>query len=168
VAVGTVTTDDASEAAFRECMEKAGRLLAQRPRAERELCDRLSAAGFDPEVVDRALLRLRELRLVDDADFARRWVEERARSKGLGGDALLAELRLKGVDVAVAEAAIAGAGLDDETRAIELAASLMRRVARKPLERQASSLWQMLRRKGYSSEAAQAAVKAVLPPEGWD
>jgi regulatory protein len=149
-------------------MERAGHLLARRPRSEKELSDRLIAAGFDSEVVARTLQRLRELRLVDDADFARRWVEERSTTKRLGRRALISELRLKGVDVGAAEAALDGAGLDEEARAIELAASLVGRVARKPLERQASSLWQMLRRKGYSSEVAQVAVKAVLPPEGWD
>jgi regulatory protein len=149
-------------------MERAGRLLARRARSERELADRLALAGFGDEIVAAALTRLRALRLVDDADFARRWVEERATTRGLGRAALIAELTGKGVEVAVAEAALDEAGLDDVARATELAAALVRRVARKPLERQASSLWQMLRRKGYTSEAAEAAVKAVLPPEGWD
>lgn len=153
---------------LRECMERAGRLLATRARSERELGDRLALAGFSPDTVAATLRRLRELRLVDDADFARRWVEERATTKGLGRAALISELKRKGVEVAVAEAALEEAGLDEVARATELAATLVRRVARKPLERQASSLWQMLRRKGYSSEAAEAAVKAVLPPEGWD
>jgi regulatory protein len=149
-------------------MERAGRLLAVRARSERELDRRLRGAGFAEETVAAALGRLRALGLVDDADFARRWVEERAASKGLGRDALISELRAKGVEVAVAERAIAAAGGDEVARAIEVAATLVGRVARKPLERQASSLWQMLRRKGYSAETAEAAVKAVLPPEGWD
>lgn len=153
---------------LRECMERAGRLLASRARSERELGDRLSLAGFDEPTVEATLGRLRELGLVDDADFARRWVEERASAKGLGPVLLMSELRSKGVDVAVAEAALAEAGGDEVAQATELAAALVRKVARKPLERQASSLWQMLRRKGYSSDAAKEAVKKVLPPEGWD
>jgi regulatory protein len=164
-ALGTRTHGDDE---LRDCMERAGRLLAGRARSERELTDRLGAAGFSPETVDAALHRLRELSLVDDSDFARVWVDQRAATRGLGRAALVAELRAKGVETAVAEAAIDEAGLDEIARATELAASLMRRVGRRPLERQASSLWQMLRRKGYSSEAAQEAVKAVLPPEGWD
>jgi regulatory protein len=149
-------------------MQRAGRLLASRARSERELGDRLSRAGFDEPTVEATLRRLRELGLVDDADFARRWVEERAATKGLGPVLLMSELRSKGVDVAVAETAIAEAGVDEIAQATELAAALVTRVARKPLERQANSLWQMLRRKGYSSDAAEAAVKAVFPPEGWD
>jgi regulatory protein len=153
---------------LRDCMERAGRLLTTRARSERELGDRLARAGFDDSVVESTLRRLRELGLVDDADFARRWVQERASAKGLGPALLMSELRSKGVDVAVAEAALAEAGRDEVAQATELAASLVRKVARKPLDRQAGSLWQMLRRKGYSSDAAEAAVKAVLPPEGWD
>jgi regulatory protein len=149
-------------------MERAGRLLAARARSEQELSNRLGAAGFEADTVAGVLQRLRELGLVDDADFARRWIEERAASKGLGPVLLMSELRSKGVDVAVAEAALAEAGGDEIAQATELAATLVRKVSRKPLERQSSSLWQMLRRKGYSTEATEAAVKAVLPPEGWD
>ena len=150
------------------CMERAGRLLSTRARSERELTDRLSASGFELEQVAATIERLRELRLVDDADFARRWAEERSGRKGLGPGKLRAELAAKGVDPATIDHALAEAGPDEEARARELAATLVRRVARKPLQAQASSLWQMLRRKGYSAEACEAGVKAVLPPEGWD
>jgi regulatory protein len=152
----------------RACMERAGKLLATRARSERELSDRLAAAGFEPEWVTRTIERLRELGLVDDADFARRWIEERSGRKGLGPAKLRAELVAKGVDGAVVDEALAEAGLDEEGQATALAASLVWKVARKPLQAQASALWQMLRRKGYSSEACEVAVKAVMPPEGWD
>jgi regulatory protein len=149
-------------------MERAGKLLATSARSERELRDRLAAASFDPEVIEATIARLAELRLVDDADFARRWVEERSARKGLGPVKLRAELASKGVDPVAVEEALAEVVLDEEAGATAVAASLVRKVARKPLQAQAASLWQMLRRKGYSSEACEVAVKAVLPPEGWD
>lgn len=152
----------------RVCMERAGKLLTRRARSERELRDRLADAGFEEDVVDPTIERLSELDLVDDHDFARRWIDERAARKSLGPATLRAELTAKGVDRAVIDDALEAAGLDEEALATELAARLVRRVARKPLAQQGSALWVMLRRKGYSSEACEAAVKAVMPPEGWD
>jgi regulatory protein len=150
------------------CMERAGRLLATRARSERELRDRLSAAAFEAATVDATIERLRELRLVDDHDFARQWAEERSARKGIGPVKLKAELVSKGVEAGVVDEVLGGLDLDEEAAATGVAASLVRKVARKPLQAQAASLWQMLRRKGYSSEACEAAVKAVMPPEGWD
>lgn len=159
---------DAGAGELRECMSRAGALLTRRARSEHELGERLAGSGFAPEVVEAALARLRELRLVDDLDFATRWVEERSGRKALGPGALRTELAAKGVDPVTIETALEAVAGDEEARATDLAATLVRRVARKPLAAQASSLWQMLRRKGYSAEACEAAVKAVMPPEGWD
>ncbi len=156
------------DGAYHEAMSRAGHLLASRPRTERELADRLIDAGFDEHVTARVLNRLRELKLVDDADFARRWIEERSRSKGLAGKALVAELVRKGVDEEVARATLEAAALDEEAAASELAASLVCKVAARPLREQAARVGRMLARRGYSDEAIESAVRSVLPPEGWD
>ena len=156
------------DGARREAMARAGRLLASRPRTEKELADRLGDAGFEPAVVAAVLDRLRKLGLVNDEDFAVQWVEERAARKRLSGRVLLHELRGKGVAPEVAEAALARAGLDEEAQAVELAARYGRRVATKPLRDQFTRIQQMLARRGYSYEVAEAAARKVLPPEGWD
>jgi len=149
-------------------MERGARLLAVRPRTELEMRQRLGAAGIEPLDVEAAIERLLELNLLDDPAFSRQWVDERSRRKGLAGDALVRELTAKGVDRAVAEETVAEAGLDEVARATELAASWIRRVARHPLPIQAQRLQQMLDRKGYGWDVTEEAVKAVLPPEGWD
>lgn len=148
-------------------MTRAGRWLALRPRTVTEMRTRLSEGGFDPETVEGAIARLVELRLLDDLAYAEQYVEERAR-KGLGPHALRAELETKGVDAETAGAAVAGVE-DDETRiATEVAVKALKRLADRPLEQQAARLRQALARKGFSEEAAREAVRAVLPPEGWD
>lgn len=156
------------EGARREAMARAGRLLAARPRTEKELADRLSHAGFEPDVVAAAVDRLRALGLVDDHDFAVQWVRERSVRKRLSRTALLHELRGKGVPTDVAEAALAEGGVDEETQAVELASRYVRRIASKPLAEQFSRIQQMLARRGYSYEVGEAAARKVLPPEGWD
>jgi regulatory protein len=152
----------------REAMARAGRLLATRPRTEKELSDRLTTAGFEPAVVAATIDRLRALKLVDDDDFAAQWVQERSSRKSLSRRALLHELCGKGVPPEVAEAALAESGLDEEALATELAARYVRRVATKPLAEQFTRIQQMLARRGYGYEVAEAAARAVLPPEGWD
>ncbi|MDQ3913719.1 MAG: recombination regulator RecX [Actinomycetota bacterium] len=156
------------EGARREAMARAGRLLATRPRTEKELGDRLTDAGFESEVVDAVLDRLRTLGLVDDGAFAVQWVSERSARKKLSRRALLHELRGKGVAPDVAEAALAEAGVDEEAQAVDLAARYVRRVASKPLPEQFTRIRQMLTRRGYGFDVAEAAARAVLPPEGWD
>jgi regulatory protein len=156
------------ESAYNSAMERAARFLAATSRSEAELRSRLLDAGYSAEVVERVLLRLIELRLIDDLAFARNWIERRARAKGLSAVALRAELEGKGIDRETAETALAESGLDEDAAALEWAARLAGKVVHRPLREQAGRLRQMLLRRGFSSEAADGAVRAVLPPEGWD
>ena len=159
--------DAAVEAGYEEAKAKALRLLGVRPRTEAELGERLERAGFEPDDVARVLRRLRELGLVDDLGFARQWVRERAR-RGLARRALASELRAKGVDPSAAEVALDELGGDDQTRADELATGLVGKLAGLPTEKQVARLRAALLRKGFSYEVTAGALRAVLPPEGWD
>ena len=159
---------DLSTYRLRHAMERAGRLLAIRARTRVEMVERLADAGFDAEVVARTVDRLEELGLVDDAAFARIWIEERARTRHRPPAVLLEELAAKGVDPEIAAAALEEAGPDENAQATELAALLLRGHSHKPLEKQAGSLMAALLRKGFSEEASEEAVRTILPPEGWD
>ena len=152
------------EAAF----DRAGRWLALRARTEAELTGRLEEGGFDPAVVTRVIARLKELRLVDDAAFARAWVEERTRRKASGPALLKEELAAKGVADEVIAEVLDQAFPDEATRATELAAGLVGKWAELPVAKQVARLSGALARKGFSPEAVEAGVRAVLPPEGWD
>ena len=59
------------------------------------------AQGFRPEAIDAAIARLAELELLDDAAFARYWVENRVAYRPRGAGALRDELRRKGIDADV-------------------------------------------------------------------
>lgn len=111
--------------------------------------------------------RLGELCLLDDEAFARQWIVERAR-RGLSAAALRDELRAKGIDREGVEAALQAAGLDDHAQAAATAARQVKRVAHLPLPTQAARLQGALLRRGFAADVAEEAVRAVLPPEGWD
>ncbi|MDQ3878261.1 MAG: RecX family transcriptional regulator, partial [Actinomycetota bacterium] len=119
-------------------------------------------------IVDHALERLAQLGLVDDDSFARRWVEERAAAKGFGSAKLVAELEAKGIDRDLALQAVSQVDSEETDRAKAVALRLVPRVARRPLAAQAAALAQMLARRGFGEEPVEAAVRSVLPPEGWD
>ena len=69
----------------RAALETAAAMLARRPRSERDVRQRLMQRQFDPALVTETMTRLRELKLLDDAEFARTWTEHRDRSSPRGG-----------------------------------------------------------------------------------
>jgi regulatory protein len=100
-------------------LEAAARFLEVRPRSVAEVRRRLRDAGYRPELVEGAVERMVTLGYLDDAAFARTWVESRDRARPRGARALRDELRRKGVAPADIEAALAvreatAAGTGDE------------------------------------------------------
>jgi regulatory protein len=82
-------------------LEAAARFLEARARSIGEVRRRLTSAGYRADLIDGAIVRMTELGMLDDAAFARAWVESRDRARPRGERALADELRLRGVDRAV-------------------------------------------------------------------
>ncbi|MBF6296716.1 recombination regulator RecX [Nocardia amamiensis] len=144
------------------------RLLAVRARSRAELARRLAARGYAPEVSERALDRLTEVGLVDDAAFAEQWVHSRHTFSGKGKQALAQELRRKGVAQSDAVSALAGITADDEeSRAADLVRRKMRSLPRDlDHDKAVRRLVGMLARRGYSQSTAYRVVKAALADQG--
>jgi regulatory protein len=110
------------------------RLLEARPRSTSELRDRLRRKDFAEEAIEAAILRLTNLGMLDDAAFARLWVENRQASRPRGLSALREELRRKGVDRTLVEATLSDdtlTGGEDE-RAMTIARGALRKYAASP------------------------------------
>jgi regulatory protein len=84
----------------------AVRFLEARPRSVGEVRRRLRSAGYPAALVDGAVERLAELGFLDDAGFARAWIESRDRARPRGERALRIELAQKGVAREIADAAL--------------------------------------------------------------
>ena len=80
--------------------------LTGRARTRSELATKLSQREVPDDVATRLLDRFEEVGLVDDAAFAREWVEQRQSGKGLAKRALAHELRRKGIDEETAREAM--------------------------------------------------------------
>ena len=141
--------------------------LTGRARTRSELATKLSSRGVPDDISARLLDRFEEVGLVDDAAFAREWVEQRQSGRGLAKRALAQELRRKGVDDDLAADALATVDDDAErAKALELAARKARVSRGQPHEKRVRSLAGMLARKGYSSSVAFGVVREVLAAEG--
>ena len=80
-----------------EARNEALSFLAVRPRSERELRQRLAQKKYPEEIITQVIARLGDVKLVDDRDFAKFWVETREGFKPRSKRALQYELRQKGV-----------------------------------------------------------------------
>lgn len=94
--------------------EAAVRFLATRPRSVAEIRRHLRSERFDDEAIDGAIDKLRAQRYVDDLDFAKYWVEQRARFRPKGDRALIAELTNKGVGRETIEIALGEGPIETE------------------------------------------------------
>ncbi|PIP20218.1 MAG: hypothetical protein COX40_05920 [Candidatus Omnitrophica bacterium CG23_combo_of_CG06-09_8_20_14_all_40_11] len=80
-------------------------LLKFRLRSEREIRQRLEKKKFNPEIIEEALVFLKEKKFIDDNYFAKAWIESRIK-KPLGIRRLKTELRIKGIDKAIIDTKI--------------------------------------------------------------
>lgn len=141
--------------------------LTGRARSRHELAERLARKGVPEEIGARLLDRFEEVGLVDDAAFARTWVDQRQGGKGLARRALAQELRRKGVDDEVARAVLDEVDPDDERDAARrLVQRRLRSVARLDRATATRRLVAMLGRKGHPPGLAYAVVREELDAAG--
>jgi regulatory protein len=150
------------EAARAACL----RLLTSAPRTRAQLAAALRRRGVPDEIAETVLARFAEVGLIDDAAFARAWVESRHHSRGLARKALAAELRQRGVADGEVRAAVDSLGPQDEIEAARRLVMKRMAVTRgRPVEARARQLLGMLARKGYSAGLAAKVVREALEQE---
>ncbi len=155
--------DGPEERARQECL----RLLTLAPRTRAQLADALRRRGIPDDVADGVLTRFTDAGLIDDAAFARAWVESRHYSRGLAGRALTAELRRRGVDDEEIREAVAGLGPDAEVAAArQLVAAKLAATRGQPAQARARRLAGMLARKGYPPGLAFRVIREAIEAEG--
>jgi regulatory protein len=136
--------------------------LSYRPRSEREVRDRLRQKGYAPAAVDAAIARLEGWRYLDDADFARRWVENRASHQPRGRRLLEQELRHKGVDRETAREVLDDTPLDEEVAALELARTKLRAYAKDDPAAARRKLGAFLARRGYGYDTIRPTLERLF------
>ncbi len=137
--------------------------LTGRARTRSELATKLGSRGVPDDVATRLLDRFEEVGLVDDAAFAREWVEQRQSGRGLASRALAQELRRKGVADDVVRGALDEVDPDDEVEAARtLVRGKLRAVRCLEHDKATRRLVGMLARKGHSPSVCYRVVREEL------
>lgn len=118
-------------------LQRALNFISYRPRSVAEVERRLQKHEVPADVVAAVVERLKANGQLDDGDFARRWLEDRAAFKPRGARALRLELRQKGM----------GDELIDETLQTLDESTLARQAAQRKLRQLHGLDWETFRNK---------------------
>ncbi|MGV9965352.1 recombination regulator RecX [Streptomyces olivaceus] len=145
------------------------RLLTGTPRTRSQLADALRKREIPDEAAEEVLSRFEEVGLINDSAFADAWVDSRHHGRGLARRALARELRTKGVDATLIDAAVSRLDSEqEEETARELVARKLRATRGLDRDKRLRRLAGMLARKGYPEGMALRVVRQALEEEGED
>lgn len=135
------------------------RQLSHGPRTRAQLVRKMEEKRIPPEFQEQILVRFAELRLIDDAEYARIFTRDSFHLRGLGPAQIRSKLRERGVaDTDISEAL---AQIPDEQwaeRAFEMAQKRIRILSGLPQQKIRHRLSSYLARLGYDYSIVHSAV----------
>jgi regulatory protein len=140
-------------------LNSALRYLGPRPRSETEVRNRLRRQGFDADTIQKVIDRLKEQKLINDADFARFWCDNRENFKPRSRRFIEFELRQKGVEAEIA--AEATEGLDDELNAYRAAQRKAGSLKGLDYSNFRNRLAAFLKQRGFSYEVINSTINRI-------
>ena len=156
-------TGDPEEQARQICLG----LLAIAPKTRAQLAQALRRRGIPAEAAEAVLARFTDVGLIDDAVFARAWVESRHYSRGLSRRSLSAELRRQGIETEEIREAVDTLDPEQEVAtARRLVEQKMAATRGQPPEVRVRRAAGTLARKGYPPGLVFRLIKEVLEQEG--
>ena len=153
---------------YRPALAYAARLLGQRGHSEGELREKLLRSTCLPRTVDMVILKLKQMKFVDDAAFARDWAA--ARASHLGRRRIADELRRKGIPGELITQALEALPEEDmaDSAARFAASALAHPKPGEDIRVTRQKVMGRLIRRGYSWDEAKDAVDSVLSGAGND
>lgn len=150
--------------------DRAEKVLVQRLRGRSLSADEARAvlheSGLDEHDAEEIIDRFTRLHYIDETRLAEQILRSHHERKGLGRTAVEAELRRRKILPEVIAATLEELPDDEEERATELAVKRVQQLDRYDEQTIDRRLTGFLMRKGYSSSAVRAAVKAALATRG--
>lgn len=163
------------EAEVGKLMERMYRLFNIRQRSEEEVRDYLRNLSFKRKVkdqeeislfiVDTTVARLKELKLINDLDFAKNWVDARRKKKG--PRVIKQELFQKGIDREIIEQVISEQGTDYSGQGVaeQLLEKKMRVWKNLPKMELRKKAFDFLLRRGFEYDVVKEVVNKIIKLE---
>jgi regulatory protein len=136
--------------------------LSGRARTVREVRDKLQGKEFAAGVIDQAIEDLKRLALLDDREFARRWIESRiAGQRAAGARKFTQDLRRKGIAAELIAEVLEefAEELESESAAVKLLSRQQWRYRELDEHKAKRRMLGLLARRGYDHELAFKAVE---------
>jgi len=153
-----VLEDEEQQKAWSDALKHVGR----RPRSEKEVRQFLKRKQYAEPLADRIILRLKEQRYLDDADFAALWTEQRIYSQKKGSRWVKQELQQKGVAPATIQEALDQVPPDEEERiCFELGLKKWKLTSGTSQDKRRKTAAFLMRR-GYSPSIVGKAVRRIV------
>ncbi len=136
------------------------RSISRRPHAEQEIRRKMQRRGLSRSVQESVLNRLRSAALLDDAEFARIWVENRTAFRPRSARALAIELRQKGISKAEIDSALEG--FDEAEAAYRAGQKAARRWKNASEEEFRKKVGGYLSRRGFSYSVITSVISRLM------
>lgn len=163
-----VTADDVErltlDNAKQRALASAYRSLSRRPHSAQEIKQKLMRKQFGEETIDRTLADLTARGLINDAEFALFWRENREAFRPRSRTFVGLELRQKGIPSDVAGEATSG--MDDAGSALRLGQKKAKTLAKADYDTFSRRLGDYLRRRGYNYDVIQKTVRELWTTKG--
>ncbi len=142
---------------YHQVYERATKLIAHRPRSEAEVRRRMERQDVTPDLVDKVIKGLTTAGLLNDAEFAQLWVENRETFRPRSRHMLRYELRQKGLDEEFISQALEQ--VDEEESGRRLALKQSQRLSHLDWPSFRQKLTGYLVRRGYPYDITRNAVR---------
>lgn len=160
-----ITLGDESNVKSQSAYDQALRLLEFRARGVDELRRKLLQKGQSSADVEEALARLRDQKLLDDADFARNFARGKVLGAGTSRRKIVQELTRKGIARRLAEEAVEGLqesdGIDPSAAIHRVAEKKWTALAKLDDFTRKRRLYAFLARRGFDPDEIRAAMERV-------
>ncbi len=137
--------------------DQALRYLEIRPHSERELYRKLRQKRYNPPAIEAALTALKKVDLINDARFARQFVESEMTLRPVGKRLLKQKLRERGIPDAIIDPLLEETFQQHSELDIarQLTAKWLKRQAPRPTQKRNAALVRFLQGKGFDWEVIQ-------------
>jgi len=156
--------DPRSEIRFKSAMDTAIRILTGRGHTSRELTRKLKSRRINSDIVAQVVAECERLNYIDDADTARRYLEELKR-KGYGRRYARNAMRKKGIDTGTIESCLENGYPHSEE--IESAAAMAHKKQatfkrEKDPRKRKSKIYRYLYNRGYSPDTITSVISRIV------